>query len=180
MILTGPSHSGKTSIARRLFESLPRPVAYLSLDDLVERALRGTEPDPWTQIPLAYHLLEVQASALLERHWFVMLESTFTYVGPDGNGEMHREAVDSLLAIARSRGAPAFIVRLRSPTETLLERAASTGRIDASIVGETARLHAEADFPESLEVDTGEAGPDAAAAAVRAWVQKRLLSSPAS
>src|SRR4051812_33086856 len=80
LILTGASHTGKTSVAQELLRLCPPPTAYLGVDKTLRTVLVHPPGDSWAQIPLAYRLLHAQAELLLDQRWFVIFESTFTYV----------------------------------------------------------------------------------------------------
>jgi autotransporter-associated beta strand protein len=155
LILTGASHTGKTTVASGVLKAVPPPAAFLSVDEVLQRTLRRVPGEIWSGIPLAYELIGAQLGILLDRGWFVVVESTFTYVPARGDGEFHSEALESLLAEAGSRDAPVLLVQLTAPENVVLERAEQTGRLDPSIVSATVALHGSATFPLSPEaIDT--------------------------
>jgi predicted kinase len=166
LILTGASHTGKTSVAEAILEKMPPPAAFLSVDNILTGTLRRPIGDTWSNIPLAYELLQAETSKLLEQGWFVIFESTFTFVPPRRNGEFHGSAVEGLIDEAARLGAPASIVQLRASREILLTRAQVSGRLDTSIVASTIALHERACFPlqqKVIETDTIDASAGAAA-----------------
>lgn len=155
LIVTGASHAGKTTVAEAILAAVPPPAAYLSVDDVLERTLLRSPGDIWTQIPLAYELLCSELKILLERGWFVVVESTFTYVPSRGEPEFHVQTLDLLIGEARSRDIPAFIAHLKAPGDIVRDRAERTGRLDQAIVAATVDLHDSASLPISpLAIDT--------------------------
>lgn len=177
LILTGASHTGKTTVAEELLRAIPPPAAFLSVDDVLHRVLRRVSDEPWSNIPLAYELLGAELGILLDGGWFVIVESTFTYVPAEGNGQFHSEALGGLLAEAGSREVPAFVAQLTAPGDVVLERARQTGRLDPSIVLTTLALHDSATFPLGPRVigvdhfDTAES-----AAKILDWLRDELNS----
>jgi AAA domain len=153
--LTGASHTGKTTVANGVLTAVHPPAAFLSVDEVLQRTLRRTADEIWSNIPLAYQLIGAELGTLLDHGWFVIVESTFTYVPTQGNGEFHSEALEMLLSEAGSRDAPALITQLAASEKVVLERARQTGRLDPSIVSATIALHNSATFPLSPQlIDT--------------------------
>ncbi|MGN6203136.1 MAG: AAA family ATPase [Solirubrobacterales bacterium] len=173
LILTGPSHVGKTSVARAMMEALPPPAAYLSVDDVLERVLLRPPGSIWSQIPLAYELIGEQMEVLLDQGWFVIAESTFTYVSRDAEGDFHGSALARWIEAADARQAPWLLSRLEAPRETILTRARRDGRLDQEIVGATIDLHEETDLPDAHTVDTHSLDPAAAAAQILTRLNRR-------
>lgn len=172
LILTGPSHVGKTAVSGEILATTPRPAAYLSVDGTLEQTLRRPPGDIWAQIPLAYELIGSDLEILLERGWFVLVESTFTYVAGEGDAEMHDVALADLVGKAKAHGAPCWVVQLTASRETILSRAAETNRFDLAIVSEIFALHQEQGrLPEATHVIATEAlDPTEVAAAILAHV----------
>lgn len=167
LIVTGASHTGKTTVARAVVSRIPPPVAYLSLDDVLDRILVRSRSSIWEQIPLAYDLLRAELGILLDDGWFVVLESTFTYVPADGAPEFHVGALSRMLGEAEARDLPCSVVQLRAPKDVVLARVAKTDRLDQGVVAATIVLHESADFPRPpTTIDTERLGPDQAAAAI--------------
>lgn len=168
LILTGASHTGKTTVARAILDETSPPAAFLSVDETLERTLWRPPGDIWSNIPLAYEIIQAEARVLLGQRWFVVVESTFTYVDATGAGEFHDLAVERLAGEATRIGALVTIVQLRTPLETALARARSSGRLDASIVAETVALHQSPRLPLAPKViETDQLDPAAAAAVIR-------------
>jgi hypothetical protein len=167
LILTGPSHSGKTEVAKAILETSLPATAFLSVDDIVERVLIRASGDVWGQAPLAYELLCSQLRILLEHGWFVLIESTFTYVPLEGDPEFHAEALSRLVAEAATRNAPAWIGQLTAPSDVILARAERTDRLSLDIVEGTIALHKSVEFPLApLVIDTSRLDPARAAEAI--------------
>lgn len=176
LILTGASHTGKTSVAEEILREAGAPTAFLSVDDVLARTLINPPGDAWAQIPLAYELLLPQAETLLESGWFVLFESTFTLVPETGVPEFHGNVLDQLIAVANRSRAPWIVVQLNAGADQATARAADTGRLDPEIVAETARLHEKAVLPnESIRLNSNTSSQDELArralAAIRAASQ---------
>ncbi|HYQ78050.1 MAG TPA: AAA family ATPase [Solirubrobacterales bacterium] len=170
LVLTGPSHAGKTTVAEEVLTIARRPAAYLSVDDALERTLQRPAGDIWAEIPLAYELICSDLKVLLERGWLVIVESTFTYISPEGDGELHRDALAEMLEIAASRQLPWWVVQLTAERETLLARADRTSRLDSTVVSGTFALHQDgaALLAATQVVDTDSLDPRDAATAILA------------
>jgi chloramphenicol 3-O-phosphotransferase len=166
LIITGASHTGKSTIADEVLRAVSSPSASLSVDETL-RALRRPEGEIWVDIPLAYRLIAAELNVLLDEGWFVVVESTFTYVSPEGEGSFHDIAIQALLSEARRHGAPTLLAQLTAPRDTILERARQTGRLDPSVVRETVALHAAAELPaQTLALDTTTTGVEGTARAI--------------
>jgi hypothetical protein len=145
IVLTGPSHSGKTEVGVRLRERLPPPVARLAMDELLDGFTISAEEYWTTGLAAGYDVLVAGSDALLGRGFTVLVESTFTYVPPDGSApEFHLEQVERLAEMARAGGARFDLVVLNASREELLRRRHATGRLWDSVIEGTARLHQEA------------------------------------
>jgi chloramphenicol 3-O-phosphotransferase len=170
LVLTGPSHAGKTAVAEELLAIVRRPAAYLSVDDTLERTLQRPAGDIWAEIPLAYELICSELKVLLERGWLVIVESTFTYISSEGNGELHRGALAQMIEIAASRQLHWWVVQLTAERETILARADRVSRLDPAVVSGTFALHQDgaADLAVTQVVSTDALLPREAAAAILA------------
>lgn len=160
LILTGASHTGKTTVAKAVLDIVDVPAAFLSVDDVLTHTISRPPGDPWAQIPLAYDLLEPQAATLIERGWFVVLESTFTYVPETGTAEFHQDRLLKLIEIAERRPAPWVLIQLNSRAEEIETRARGTGRIREEIAIKTIDLHASAALPDpAIRLDSTSVAP---------------------
>src|ERR1044072_3285967 len=99
LIVTGASHTGKTSVIRSLMPELQPPVALLGVDHTLEHTLIKPTAERWAQIPLAYKLIQSQLGPLLDAKWLVVIESTFTYVPDDGPGIFHGDVLEAMLEV---------------------------------------------------------------------------------
>lgn len=160
LIVTGASHTGKTSVIGELLTQAPAPTGYLSMDATLNGILIQPPGSIWEQIPLAYDLMQRQAETLLDQGWLVILESTFTYVPDRAAPEFHLSELQRFVEIAGSRQAPVAVVQLNVPREQLLERAEETDRLSPELIATTAELHATAALPEfTLRLDASAAAP---------------------
>jgi len=164
LIVTGASHTGKSSVIRALVPQLPPPVAVLAVDDILDHTLVRPHGDRWEGIPLSYELIRRQASALLDQGWLVIVESTFTYVPSQGAATFHHDALDLLISLAKSREAPWVLCQVQAPPESTLERGRESSRLGSDVIAETIRLHEEFEPPAgALSLSTAEQLPEAAA-----------------
>jgi len=160
LILTGASHTGKTSVARELLGIVSPPAALLAVDDTLRHQLVRPPGDPWQQIPLTYELLRPQVEVLLDHNWLVIFESTFTYVRTTGEAEFHADELRRLVQVAEERLVPHLVVQLRATGAEVRARARLTGRLAERVVEQTAKLHDSPDLPHSvLRLDSGNQGP---------------------
>lgn len=169
VIVTGASHTGKTSVSRALLPLLDAPAARLSVDDTLDHVLVRPTANPWKEIPLAYDLLETQTDILLGRGWTVVLESTFTYVPEQDPPEFHHHAIRDIVATAERRGVRHLITHLTLDSADAMRRAENTGRLPPEIVAQTVALHEVAAMPApSIQLSTQHASPEELALATLA------------
>lgn len=161
LILTGASHTGKTSVAGEILALVTQPTAFLGVDEILERTLHCLpSEDIWSQIPLAYNLLQAELKILMEHGWLTIVESTFTYVPNAGEPEFHASSLEQMIAIADRCAAPVLIVQLNVPDAVALSRAERTKRLTPEILKATAALHRAAKLPfPLLEIDTTKSDP---------------------
>ena len=160
IVLTGPSHSGKSALARALLDSFDDKAAFLSVDDVLERTLVRPRSHMWKEIPLAYELLEPQVATLLARGWTVVFESTFTFVPDDGEPAFHGDRLAALVARAAELCVASIVVQVLASRETLDGRARRSERLDPTIVRHTDVLHQNAALPAgSLRIISEQADP---------------------
>ncbi|MGC1166684.1 MAG: AAA family ATPase [Solirubrobacterales bacterium] len=169
VVVTGASHTGKTSVSRALLPLLDAPVAWLGVDGTLDHVLVRPTADPWQEIPLAYDLLETQIDILLGRSWTVVLESTFTYVPEQGPPEFHHHAIRAMVAIAERRGVRHLVAHLTLDSTDAMRRAEDSGRLSPEIVAQTVALHEAAAMPApSIKLSTQSANPEELALATLA------------
>lgn len=156
LVITGASHTGKTSVAEALLGRVPPPAAYLSVDTILQITLTQPPGSVWGQIPLAYELMRLQAKALIGKGWLVVAESTFTYVPTTGTPQLHLDELRRLVLSAEDQRVSSTVVQLSAPAEQLAERARKTGRLAPDIVAKTARLHEATNLLDgTLRLDSG-------------------------
>jgi len=166
VIVTGPSHAGKSATIAQTRRALTSRAAVVAIDDIIASFDLG-EDDLWKEgLPAAYDVAVASATALLRRDFVVFVESTFTFVPPDGTTPVvHPEQLRRLIDAAEAVDASWLVVRLASRVEELLRRGKATGRLDPDIVQETWGLHREW-MPgiEMRELDTNAMSSDQVAA----------------
>lgn len=160
LVITGASHTGKTSVAKAVLRAVGTPAAFLGVDDILEHTFTGPPGDRWSQIPLAYELLRPQVRTLLTRNWFVVFESTFTYIPQSEAGQFHRKQLLQLLQSAKRCNAPSLVIQLATNEATVRDRVRRTGRLPQEIVEVTAQLHQAASLPpNSLRIVADTSSP---------------------
>jgi len=163
IVLTGPSHSGKTSLATALAETLAPPTALIAVDDIVA-TLRLVSPEHWAEhwrigLPIAYDVAEATVEVLLRRGVTVLLESTFTFIPVDDSPmECHADRFDRIIDVAQRLDLSVDVVRLMAAPDQLLRRRAGTGRLTDAVIEGTWTLHSACE-PRSgeaalIEIDT--------------------------
>lgn len=172
IIVTGPSHSGKSSAIRRVMRLVEWPSAWVAIDEIIGRLSVGRDSVWPAALPGAYDVAAAESGALLRRGFTVFVESTFTFVPPGGTViERHPEQLERLLDVARRCDSPAAVIRFHSSEEELLGRRERTGRLDPDVVSGTARAHAGFDLADALDVDTSALARDQVAEQLAAFVR---------
>jgi hypothetical protein len=176
LIVTGASHTGKTSVIRSLLPELRPPVALLGVDRTLEHTLVKPTGEKWAEIPLAYKLIQSQLEFLLDAHWLVIVESTFTYVPKSGPGSFHKIALETIVEAAKRRGAQSVVCQLQTSAQIAARRSLEEGRLDPVVVAETGRLHREAELPRLTQaISAGNRTVGEVAADVKEHLPTRFL-----
>lgn len=161
LVLTGASHTGKSSVAAALLDLVPPPAACVGVDQIIDDVLARPPGDPWLEIPLAYELLRPQVEILLRRGWLVVVESTFTFVPSQGDAQFHLDELEALLGLARRLAVPHAVVQLLLDRPTAKGRAGETGRLDPAVVEKTVELHEAASLPpQTLTLSSRDSSPE--------------------
>lgn len=171
LILTGPSHAGKTTAARSAMRSLGVPSAHVAIDEIIAW-LDLAADELWEHgLPAAYDVAAEATDALLRRDFVVLLESTFTFIPDDDRpAQFHDDQLARFVRIGRDREAPVTVVRFGADLDELLRRQAGTGRLHRGVVEGTWGQHSasiELDVP-IVDVATAGLAPEEMAARVRA------------
>lgn len=169
VILTGASHSGKTSVARALLPRLgPRSTA-IAIDDIVGSLYIGEEW-PWEEgLPIAYEVAAATLDVALGHGFTVLYESTFTYVPVDGSAPtLFRDELTRIAAIARGHDAQLHVVELRAGLGVVKARRAATGRLSDDLIEQIWELFDSRGVapPSATRIEAGEASPVELAEAV--------------
>jgi predicted kinase len=169
LILTGPSHAGKSSTAQAILRSLESPAAHVAIDEIMSW-LDLSADDAWeTGLPVAYDVAASAVETLLRRGFVVLLESTFTFIpGEDRRGMFHADELRRFIELGRTHGRQVLVTRLTADPSELLRRNAATQRMDRWVIEGTARQH-EPPLPVHvpvIELATADLSADEAAARV--------------
>lgn len=142
LVFTGPSHSGKSSAAKALIQSLDGPGAHVAIDEIITWFEMGDRPLWEDGLSAAYDVAASTADRLLGHDFTVIVESTFTFVPEDNRPEQfHQDRLEQLLSVALERGAFCMVIRFRAGPEELMSRQSRTGRLNRAVVEGTWRLH---------------------------------------
>jgi predicted kinase len=159
LIVTGSSHTGKSTLIRGLLARATRPAAQVSIDDVIERLDFDSE-DRWEHgLHLAYDQAASTTARLLAEEMLVLFESTFTYIPPDGRpGQFHLHELERLLAVASDVGAGRVVVRLVASTKDVAARRDTSGRLSEDIVLKTWQQHEKQALAgiRTITIDTSE------------------------
>jgi predicted kinase len=147
LVLTGASHTGKTSVAHEILHLAPPPVALLGVDQVLGQVLVRPLGNRWKEIPLAYDLMLPQLEILLREGWFVVLESTFTFVPKTGPPELHLDRLEQFCQVGANADVFVLVVRLALPRDRVLSRVRETAQLSPEVVAKTLDLHEAADLP---------------------------------
>ena len=131
MIITGPSHSGKSSLANRLARSHPE-VSVHELDDFLPEGNQMT--DPTKLIEDAFSSLREAVSRALDTKGLCVAVTTFTIAPRRRRATYLRQHLEALIDVARTRNAKLEIVRIGSALSSVLGRQKLTGRLNQWLV----------------------------------------------
>jgi predicted kinase len=143
VVVTGPSHVGKSTLIHELLELIDRPAEIVSIDEVIEASDLSPELRWERGLESAYDAAAAQTSEALARGSLVFYESTFTYVPPDSRpAQLHLEQLQRLLEVAAERDADALVVQLTASLEVVKSRQERTTRLTSRIVTGAWRMHA--------------------------------------
>jgi len=170
IVVTGPSHAGKSSVLTVLREQLDGPVAVLAMDDVLGQLTIPPAEDYWrVALEAGYDVLLASAEALLRRGFTVLLESTFTFVPlDDAPPELHARRIAELADVAVATGSDFDLVLLTATLPELIRRRGATKRLWDRVVEGSHQLHET--FPGDgvqIRVDTTGQTPAAVAERLR-------------
>lgn len=170
VLVTGPSHAGKSTLIDELLGRVDPPVYVVSIDEVIGASELPTEELQWERgLDAAYDAAAERTSELLAGGGLVFYESTFTYVPPDSRpAQLHPDQLHRLLEIADERDANALVVQLTASLEVVQSRRERTNRLTDRIVAEAWRMHAGAALQATrlLRLDTSELSAEQAASLV--------------
>lgn len=138
LVVIGPSHAGKTSLAKELhsyFSSRVSPV--IDIDEVLLQ-IAGTpasldDPGPW--IKSGYDRCEQAALEALRMGMSAIITATFTYIPPEPAPGMWLDRTWAhLLGMTSKEDVSTAVIRLTAPLQVLLDRQRRTGRLTPAIV----------------------------------------------
>jgi predicted kinase len=145
IVITGPSHVGKSTVAAELVLRRPE-LAVVKYDqflfDILGATRGGRDPDA-PDFDLSYELMLDVVRRLVAHGRPTIVESTFTRVAKAGNGVgsvtyAHQSELRRILAFQPEK---AFAVQLFAPWNTIRTRLMATGRLDEWVVEGTWEAH---------------------------------------
>lgn len=144
IVLTGPSHAGKTTLARALqAAAAPRTTAYVAIDGLMEAITVTPDTDAWpVGLPVAYEMATAGLEAMAGRRSVVLFESTFTFVPPgEEEPQFHEEQLQTVMRLGSACYRDCVVVRVSATEASLLERGRATNRFSPDLLSAIAALH---------------------------------------
>lgn len=169
VVVTGPSHVGKSTLISALVELINRPAEIVSIDEVIEASDLPPELRWERGLEAAYDAAAAQTSEALAGNCLVLYESTFTYVPPDSRpAQLHPEQLQRLLNVAEEHDSDALVVYLTASLDAVERRQEQTARLTGRIVSEAWRMHAEAALEATrwLRLDTSKISAQEAATVV--------------
>jgi predicted kinase len=177
VIVTGPSHAGKSTLIRELLRRAGGMGAVVSIDEEIEK-FQLPDAERWERaLPAAYEAAAERSRRLLRQGSLVFFESTFTYVPQERPPEFHLKQLQRLLEVAAEVDAEVAVLQLQTSREGVLARQRQTGRLTPRIVEETWRRHASEAIETSLLLCLDTSRLSAAEAADRATAHFAFLAS---
>jgi predicted kinase len=159
VVVTGPSHVGKSTLIRELLELIDRPAAIVSIDEVIEASDLPPELRWERGLEAAYDAAAALTGEALARGCLVLYESTFTYVPPDPRpAQLHLEQLQRLLKVAEEHDADGLVVYLTASLAAVGRRQEQTTRLTGRIVAEAWRMHAAGTLEAArlLRLDTSQ------------------------
>jgi hypothetical protein len=179
VIVTGPSHVGKTSAAEHAISRLRQRAAHVAIDEIMSWLSFGRE-DQWkVGLPIAYDVARAACRTLLDRDFVVLLESTFTYIPRDDRApEFHSHELLRFVDVARQAGAACIVLRLRANKQDVLHRNALTERWPQALVEAIWNEHERelAVSAPTYDIDTSESDAQTVAGLVVAAIRSRVAT----
>lgn len=132
VVITGASHVGKSTLAKRLSEALPG-LSVHEFDDLLDDSVDSDFPEEGIEATFTALRRNVKAD-LLARRGIVIAVTTFTIVPRRKSGRYLYSELESLVEIAREVGAKVEIFRLVVSLSQIIKRGTKTKRLPISVI----------------------------------------------
>lgn len=154
LVLTGPSHAGKSAVCAELIKRNPK-IAVVTYDEIffgILGAIRETQDPPSEDFALAFEIMHGVVERLVAKQRPTVVESTFTRVSQGENGiYKFDQELKRLLAIDPDR---TFAVQLFAPWDILESRLSATLRLDPWVVRGTWEAHIDP-WPGCFRLESG-------------------------
>jgi hypothetical protein len=154
LVLTGPSHAGKSAVCAELIERNPK-IAVVTYDQIffgMLGAIRETQDPPVEDFALAFEIMHDIVEHLVAKQRPTVVESTFTRISRKDNGiYKFDQELQRLLAIDPDR---TFAVQLFAPWDIIESRLSATLRLDPWVVRGTWEAHLDP-WPGCFRLESG-------------------------
>ena len=122
IVIYGAPHTGKTSLAREVARGLGDKSAVVSVDALLDDAIRLHDRDAHAELEMVYTQVRLLVANYLKNRYHVVLEGAFTH-DRDGMLQSREQEIDQTLGLMRNLAPSPLTVRLTASAETLRRRA---------------------------------------------------------
>jgi hypothetical protein len=121
IVIYGAPLTGKTSLARELAHALGEKSAVVSVDALLNEAIRLHDRDVSAELDMVYTQTRLLVANYLKNRYHVVLEGAFLH---DKDGAIHgrEQEIDQTLGLMRNLAWAPLTVRLTAAGETLSQR----------------------------------------------------------
>ena len=175
VVIYGAPLSGKTSLARELADALDDKASIVSVDALLDEAIRVHDRDAAAELDMVYTQARLLVANYLKNRYHVVLEGAFVH---DRAGVLHhhQQEIDQTLGLMRNLAPSPLTVYLSAPDATLAQRVQASERPrDLAAVLRVSGAYRPSGGARSLELATDERGTsdlvsDVLARLTSAWV----------
>jgi hypothetical protein len=125
IVIYGAPLMGKTSLAREVARGLGDKSAVLSVDALLDDAIRVHDRDAYAELEMVYTQVRLLVANYLKNRYHVVLEGAFMHER-DGTLHVREPEIDQTLGLMRNLAPSPLTVRLTASADRLRSRVAET------------------------------------------------------